>query len=716
MKPHPSVSPEHLLADLCDRHPADAERLRRAAETAQAHGERPGQPGGLVVAGILDDLGADGDTLVAGLLSAPTPGMEIDTGELVPIYGERVARLVRNARWLNAFREDDDGLRSNEPAERLRRMILALAEDVRAVLIRLAYRTARMRQLADEPAATRERVARETLDLYAPLANRLGVHRLKWELEDLAFRFLDPDRYRSIAIGLAERREDRERFVEQFTADLRRALAEDGLRSASVFGRPKHIYSIWRKMQRKHVEFDQVFDIHAVRVLVDRVQDCYLALGTVHGCWTHVPQEFDDYIANPKENGYQSLHTAVMGPWGRPVEVQIRTHEMNEHAERGVAAHWLYKEGSGEAARLQDSINALRSLLESGGDDGLGEAFQRELLDDRVFVFTPRGDVIDLPQGATVLDFAFHIHTDVGYRCRGAKVNGRIVPLNQVLANGDSVEVLTTREARPGRDWLNRDLGYLRTSRARAKVRAWFNQRDRQQHIEDGRQLLERELRRLNARSIPLGDLLREVGHARAEELYVALGRNEIGGQRIAAAVQSLTRAVGKQEVQAETVQPTTDQQTADVRSPDAVHIDGVGNLLTRMASCCKPVPGDDVIGYITRGRGVTVHRRDCHNVLRLTDGDRDRLIEVDWGAGVGGRWQVDISVDAFDRSGLLRDITQVLTEKGVHIADAGIDATDDAPRVRVRLTIQVQDMAELNQVLQRIDQLPNVLEAVRSG
>lgn len=716
MKPQPSVSPDQLLADLCDRHEADAERLQRAAETSQAQATGPGQPGGLVVAGILDELGADGDTLVAGLLSAPVPGMGVDTADLVPIYGERVARLARNARWLNAFREDDEGLRDNEPAERLRRMILALAEDVRAVLIRLAYRTARMRQLADEPATTQTRVARETLDLYAPLANRLGVHRLKWELEDLAFRFLEPETYRAIAVGLAERREDRERFVEQFTADLRRALAEDGLRSASVFGRPKHIYSIWRKMQRKHVEFDQVFDVHAVRVLVDRVQDCYLALGTVHGRWTHVPQEFDDYIANPKENGYQSLHTAVMGPWGRPVEVQIRTHAMNDHAERGVAAHWLYKEGSGEAERLQDSINALRSLLETGGDDGLGEAFQRELLGDRVFVFTPRGDVIDLPQGATVLDFAFHIHTDVGHRCRGAKVNGRIVSLNHVLENGDSIEVLTTREARPGRDWLNRDLGYLRTSRARAKVRAWFNQRDRQQHIEDGRQLLERELRRLNARSIPLRDLLREVGYQRAEELYVALGRNEIGGQRIAAAVQSLTRAETDGQTGGTSELAATVEQAVDAPAADAVHIDGVGNLLTRMASCCKPVPGDDVIGYITRGRGITVHRRDCHNVLRLSDGDRDRLIEVDWGTQVTGRWQVDINIDAFDRAGLLRDITQILTEKGVHIADAGIDAAGDAPRVRVRLTIQVRDMAELNQVLQRIDQLPNVLEAVRSS
>jgi len=715
MKPEPDISREHRIADLCDRHPDGADRIRRAVASAAAATAACGQPSTLVVASILDELGADTDTVIAGLLSAPVA--TTDDADLGAQYGAATARLVRNARWLNAFREQEAGLRERESAERLRRMILAMAEDVRAVLIRLAYRTARMRQLPDEPEEMRQQVARETLDLYAPLANRLGVHRLKWELEDLAFRCLEPETYRRIARGLAERREDRERFVDQFIADLRRALAEDGLGGARVFGRPKHIYSIWKKMQRKRVEFDQVFDIHAVRVLVERVQDCYLALGTVHGRWTHVPHEFDDYIANPKENGYQSLHTAVLGPWGRPVEVQIRTHAMNEHAEHGVAAHWLYKEGSGEAARLQDSINTLRALLESGGEDALSETFHRELLGDRVFVFTPRGDVVDLPQGATVLDFAFAIHTDVGFRCRGAKVNGRIVPLNHVLLNSDAVEILTTREPRPGRDWLNRDLGYLATSRARAKVRAWFNQQDRRQHVEDGRNLLERELRRLNARNLPIQDLLRETGHERAEDLYLALGRNDIGGQRIAAAVQTLTRPAersGDDAGLAARKGSAPAQPASGVA--DAVHIEGVDNLLTRMASCCKPVPGDEIIGYITRGRGVTIHRRDCHNVLRLGDGDRDRLIEVEWGAAEGRSWRTDVNVEAFDRAGLLRDITQVLTESGIYIANAGIESAGEAPRIRIRLTLQVRGMAELNLALQRIDQLPNVLDAVRSS
>ncbi len=719
MKPALEQTAADILGEICDRHPQAVDQLRRAADAATGSCDQPGCPAPVVVASILNEIGADADTIIAGMLSAPDGGGLVDEETLIAEYGKAVARLVRNARWLNAFREQDAGTRDHEPAERLRRMILAMAEDVRAVLIRLAYRTARMRRLPDEPEAVRERVARETLDLYAPLANRLGIHRLKWELEDLAFRCIAPDTYRAIALGLAERREDRERFVDQFIADLRRALAEDGLRNARVSGRPKHIYSIWRKMQRKRVEFDQVFDVHAVRVLVDRVQDCYLALGTVHGRWTHVPNEFDDYVANPKENGYQSLHTAVMGPWGRPVEVQIRTHEMNEHAEHGVAAHWLYKEGTGEAARLQDSINALRALLDAGGEEGLGEAFQRELFNDRVFVFTPRGDVIDLPQGATVLDFAYHIHTDVGHRCRGAKVNGRIVQLNHVLRNSDSVEVLTTREARPGRDWLNRDLGYLRTSRARAKVRAWFNQQDRREHLEEGKQLLERELRRLNARDLDLADLLAETGYERAEDLYVALARNEIGGQRIARAVQSLTRSTEESQsasAQLAVVPITAREATPEHIPSDAVHIAGVDNLLTRVASCCKPVHGDEVIGYITRGRGITIHRRDCHNVLRLDGADRDRLVEVEWGGAVSNRWEVDVLVDAFDRSGLLRDVTQVLTENGIHIVDAGIESVPDEPRVLIRLRILVRDMAELNRALQRIDQLPNVLEAVRSS
>ncbi|MDZ7747494.1 MAG: bifunctional (p)ppGpp synthetase/guanosine-3',5'-bis(diphosphate) 3'-pyrophosphohydrolase [Halofilum sp. (in: g-proteobacteria)] len=668
-------------------------------------------PGGLDVGELLTELGVDRDTLVAGLLSPPELEADAPADGLGAAYGETVARLARNARWLNAFREHAPDAGEREPAERLRRMILALAEDVRAVLIRLAYRTARLRLSHAEPREERRRLARETLDLYAPLAHRLGISRLKWELEDLAFRYLEPEVYKRIADGLAARRADRERFIETFTDDLREALVADGITDFEVFGRPKHIYSIWRKMQRKDLEQDELFDVEAVRVLVERVQECYTALGAVHARWPHIPKEFDDYIANPKDNGYQSLHTAIVGPSGRPVEVQIRTREMNEHAERGVAAHWLYKEGSAQGRRLQQSVNALRSLLESGADDGLSETFGRELFADRVFVFTPRGDVVDLPQGATALDFAFAIHTDVGYRCRGAKVNGQIVPLTHTLRNGEHVEVLTTREPRPSRDWLNRDLGYLRTSRARAKVRAWFNQQDHRQHVDEGRALLERELRRLNARDLPLERLAREAGFERQRDLFAALGRNDLSSARIAAAVQALTRP---RDERAPATAPA--RRDADGDTGDALRVRGMGNLLTRVAECCRPVPGDEVIGFITRGRGVTVHRRDCHNILRLGEDERERLIEVEWGDGDSRqRWGVDLDVDAFDRPGLLRDVMNVLAEEDVDVVSAELRETDEPPHVRVHVSVRIRDMAQLDRALQRVGQLPNVLDATRA-
>ena len=702
------------LAALAERHPRSHTRIDRAGTAASACPPKGRHPDGLAVALLLEEFGVDEDTLVAALLSPPEVEAAAPGAALEQEYGAVVARLARNARWLNAFREDDASAREHEPAERLRRMVLALAEDVRAVLIRLAYRTCRLRMLGGEPRDVRRRIARETLELYAPLANRLGVSRLKWEMEDLAFRYLEPEAYKRIAHGLAERRNERERFIDTFVGQLREALTADGLVDFEVKGRPKHIYSIWSKMQRKHVDLDDLFDVQAVRVLVERVQDCYTALGTVHGRWSPIPQEFDDYIANPKDNGYRSLHTAVIGPNGKPVEVQIRTREMHDSAERGVAAHWMYKEGSTQEQRLQGSINALRSLLESGDEGGLQESFGRELFADRVFVFTPRGDVIDLPQGATALDFAFQVHTEIGYRCRGAKVNGQIVPLTYQLRNGEQVEVLTTREPRPGRDWLSRDLGYLATSRARAKVRAWFNQQEHSQHVDEGRQLLERELKRLDARDLSLDRLAHELGFARQAELFAALGRNDLSSAKIAGAVQQLMRP------RPSDIGPIhREPQRADAREEggDTVRVRGVGNLLTRMADCCKPLPGEPIIGFITRGRGITVHRCDCQNILRLGEGERDRLITVEWGdADQQRRWDVDIDVRAFERPDLLRDITNVLAEDGIDIIHADLDQQVEPPDAHIEMTVRIRDLAQLNRSLQRIGQLANVLDAVRRG
>lgn len=710
-KQEPQETQAGVVERLGQRHGPEARALiERAVAVAWDVEPERRRPGAVEVASLLDELGVDGETLVAALLSTPEVAAVLPDERLEAEFGPTVATLARNARRLNIFREHDETSHDREPAERLRRMILALGEDVRAVLIRLAYRTCRLRQLGGEERDVRRHVARETLDLYAPLANRLGVSQLKWEMEDLAFRYLEPQAYKQIANGLHERRSDRERFVTEFTRELEAALATDGVENAEVFGRPKHIYSIWKKMQRKHVDLDELFDVHAVRVLVDEVRDCYAALGTVHSRWSHIRKEFDDYIANPKGNGYQSLHTAVFGPRGKPVEIQIRTHQMNEHAERGVAAHWLYKEGSSEGQRLQQSISALRSLLESGGDDSLQESFGRELFADRVFVFTPRGDVMDLPQGATVLDFAYSVHTDVGHRCRGAKINGRIVPLTHQLHNGDQVEVLTTREPNPSRDWLNRDLGYLNTSRARAKVRAWFNQQDHSQHVEEGRQLLERELRRLDARDLPLEKLTSELGYPRQVDMFAALGRNELSSEKIARAVQQLSRP------RPSDIGPIH-RTPAQEGEEDAVRVQGVGNLLTQTANCCKPLPGDEVIGFITKGRGITVHRRDCHNILRLSDSERGRLIEVEWGDSQRARkWNVDITVRAFERPDLLRDVTNVLAEDGINVIRADLDQHVEPPDARIELTVQIRDLAQLNRSLQRVSQLPNVLDAVRRG
>lgn len=691
------------------QYPGQAALIERAVESAARAPLSPGHPEGLAVADLLATLHADGPTVVAALISVPELDEIEPTDRLEERYGQPVASLARSARWLIAFREHDGERRLFEPAERLRRMILAMARDVRAVLIRLAYRTCRMRDLHLEDEEIRSHVAHETLELYAPLANRLGIFQLKWEMEDRAFRSLQPEMYKRIADGLAERRADREAFVGGFVSQLQATLAADGIDNAEVFGRPKHIYSIWRKMQRKHIDFEEVFDTHAVRVLVDRVRDCYTALGTVHGRWPHVPDEFDDYIAKPKENGYQSLHTAVIGPHGRPVEVQIRTREMNDHAEKGVAAHWLYKEGSTEGVRLQHTVNALRTLLDSG-DDALADSFGRELFSDRVFVFTRDGDVVDLPQGATVLDFAYAIHTDVGHRCRGAKINGRIVPLTHVLGNGEQVQILTTREGKPNRDWLSRNLGYLRTSRARAKVRAWFNQQGQAQHVEAGRGILERELRRLDVHGLPIERLLKQLRYPGADDLYAALGRNDLSGERLANAIQALTGPPAEKV-------PVTAVSTAPGSPGDALRVHGVGDLLTRMASCCKPVPGDGVIGYITRGRGVTVHRRDCHNVLRLEGPDRNRLIEVEWGEGKEDRpWSTDVVLTVYNRDGLLRDITHCLGEDGINVTRADLVAGRRAPEASIHLTVEIRDMGQLNRALQRLDQLPNVLSAERKG
>ncbi len=672
------------------------------------------------VARILETMNLDPDTVAASLLYGAVDQGILDLAAVRESLGEPVAALVDDAIRMSAIREyrrlDAHAEHASDQGrvEGLRKLLLAMARDLRVVLITLAARVHDMRTLKHLPDSQRRRVARETLDIHAPLANRLGIWQVKWELEDLSFRFLDTERYQEIARQLDERRTDRERYLEKAVAALKGALVKEGIR-AEVSARPKHIYSIWRKMERKGVDFHELSDVRAVRVLVDSVKDCYGTLGVVHTLWRHIPREFDDYIASPKGNNYQSLHTAVIGPSGKTLEVQIRTHDMHRHAELGVAAHWRYKEGAATDSRDEDRIAWLRQLLQLPEDSSEAEdfidRFKTEVLHDRVCVLSPKGKVLDLPRGATPLDFAYAIHTDVGHRCRGAKVGGSIVPLTYELQSGDQVEVLTTRRGQPSRDWFNPHLGYLKTSRARAKVRQWFKQQDLEKTLSNGRDLLDRELRRLGVSECSLEKLARRLRFNSTDDLLVSLGRGDVGPTQIANAVQEqVLPAAERRAPEAPPVKPRSVQP-----GRGGVTIEGVGNLLTQLAGCCKPAPPDPITGYITRGRGVTIHRADCPNVLRLGVADSTRLIDVNWSGTRGGTYPVDIEMLAYDRQGLLRDVTLLLANEKVNVLGINTWTDDDSRVAHMKFTVEVPDVGKLSVLLSRLGQLHNVFEVRRA-
>ncbi len=673
--------------------------------------DAPGHGVGGAAAERLQAMGADETTCTAALLGDPALA-ELSSEAIEARYGAVIANLVKHLRWLNSL-DISQGAPGAAQAERIRRMVLAMVDDVRAVLIKLAYRLYRLQHLARESYETRRAVARETLDIYTPLANRLGLARLKWEMEDLAFRYLDPQAYKSLARALEEKREQRERYVQDFVAELGQALAAADLPGAEVSGRPKHIYSIWRKMQSKQLAFGELFDVRAVRVLVGNVSECYTALGVVHSRWRHIPSEFDDYIANPKRNGYQSLHTAIVGPGGKSVEVQIRSRDMHEYAEHGVAAHWLYKEGGAGDRALQRTVSELRALLDDAADEALLENFSSDFYSDRVFVFTPTGEVVDLPKGATPLDFAYQIHTQIGHRCRGAKVNGQIVTLRTVLGNGDRVEILTTKVPKPSRDWLNRDLGYLVSPRSRAKVRQWFNQQAHSHHVEEGRLLLERELRRLASRSLNPELLCRHFDRERLADLYAAIGKHEITAGQIAQAVEALVAPPAPPE-EAEPARLET--RRARPKAGGDVVVRGVGNLLVDYARCCNPVPFDPIVGFITRGRGVKVHRADCRNILRSVERGSERLIEVDWGEDSSDYYTAAVRVLAHDRRGLLSDVAAVVSGEGVAITAAHSDTDKKRHLATLHLKVEVRDYEQLSRMLEKISQVRNVLEVERES
>jgi GTP pyrophosphokinase len=661
---------------------------------------------------VLEELRADGETLAASLLYALAPQDVPPPAHAAPavallLEGQREAEKV----WSIYAQRGPAGARSN--AEGLRRLLLAIIRDLRVVLILLARQLVKMRGASQLPEPERRELAQLSADIHAPLANRLGVWQLKWELEDLAFRFLQPDTYKRIAQLLDEKRGAREGFIEQAKRELREALREAGIRG-EVAGRPKHIFSIWKKMQRKDVPFSELYDIRAVRVLVDDVADCYAALGVVHGLWQPVPSEFDDYIAKPKGNDYRSLHTAVIGPEGRTLEIQIRTHEMHEHAELGVAAHWRYKEGKSAAGEsgFEKKIAWMRQLLEakeSDDDTSLLAGLSTELIEDRTYVLTPQGQVIDLPRGGTVLDFAYHVHTEVGHRCRGAKVNGRIVPLAFQPKSGDRVEILTGKVSEPRRDWLLANSGFLASARARDKVRAWFHRLDHARNVQAGKEMLEKELKRLALHGHDLEKALPRLKLQKLEELYVAVALGDIGPSQVARVLHEHAQQPEPDPARAAA------QLAKPPRPPRGFTIEGVGNLMVQLARCCQPVAGDPVVGYLTQGRGVSVHREHCRGLAALAARHPERVLPVEWGRQGETSYSVDVLVRAYDRKWLLKDLTNVIGAGNGHIL--ALNSRVDAARglAELKFTLKVSDYGQLGDLMSKLAAVPGVSEARRT-
>ncbi|MEE9494842.1 MAG: GTP diphosphokinase [Gammaproteobacteria bacterium] len=675
----------------------------------------------LAVAEIVQQLNLDTDSVLAAILHDSLEDTNISLEELTDKFGEVVSRRVDGVTKMgkiDEIRQSDPDQQENTSSvhtENLRKLLLAMAEDVRVVLIKLADRLHNMRTLKYLSEEKQQRIARETLDIYAPLANQLGIWQIKWELEDLSLRYLNPDEYRRIAALLDGKRIDREKHIEEVKVQLSSLCEEENIQ-AEITGRPKHIYSIWRKMQRKQIGFNQVFDIQAVRVLVNKTSECYAVLGMVHGLWQHIPKEFDDYIAHPKSNNYRSLHTAVIGPGSRPLEVQIRTHEMHEHAELGVAAHWRYKEGRQQKsdAAFEHKINWLRQLLEWKEEETTADAFvdrfRSEAKEERIYVMTPKGRVIDLPADSTGLDFAYHVHTDIGHRCRGVKINGHMVSLKHKLDTGDQVEVLTAKYPSPSRDWINPDLGYLATSRARAKVRHWFRSMDRDINIDAGRASLEAELKRLGIRNVSLEPILQKLNYKNIDTMMAAIGHGDL---HVSSVINALTDLTQDKNIEAFNL-PVRRQRRKDLPVQDEVTIEGVGNLLTQFAKCCHPVPQDLIVGYITQGRGVTIHRTDCANILHLKEMDQSRLIEVDWGRSQDQLFPVEVEAMAYDRQGLLRDISAELTNQKINVIGVTTHTDKKDMLARMHLKLEVANIEQLSKVLKRISQLRNVVEVRR--
>jgi GTP pyrophosphokinase len=732
-----------LLNDLLKQLPehythADREIVERAFRVAdEAHKNQKRQSGKpyithcIEVAGILAEMRVPAEIVAAGLLHDTVEDTTVTLNDIRRDFGETIAKLVDGVTKLthlprvsrgdqhagngkengDTLSEDETSLRKSKQdlaSETLRKTFLAMGEDVRVVLIKLADRLHNMRTLSYMAEENRRRIAKETLDIFAPLANRLGIWHMKWELEDLAFHHYNPEKYNEISQQLNnEQQLQRQSEIEEIKSSLSKLLSRNNIHPIEISGRPKHIYSIYKKMSKKGKPFDLIRDVRAVRIIVPDIPACYSTLGIIHTSWRPIPGEFDDYIAAPKDNFYRSLHTAVIYDDKRPLEVQIRTAEMHQNAEYGIAAHWRYKEDGNQSDKaFEDRIKWLRRMMDwrADVDDAheFVEGIKTDVFQDRVYIFTPRGDIIDLPAGSTPIDFAYHVHTDIGHRCRGARINGKLVPLHQELKTGDQVEVLTAKRGGPSRDWLNPNLGLVKTQRARGKIKAWFKKQEDEQNLTQGRVSLEREMQRLGISELNFETMARDLGYKTPDELFVALGNGDLPISRV-------IRRLSEKDEHTDILAPTG-TPTAKSTASGAIEVVGLKGLLSQMAKCCTPAPGDQIVGYITRGRGVSIHRQDCPNMLR--NKDKERLVQVGWGK-VENTYPVPIKVKAYDRQGLMVDISTLLDSEGINIADINVNV--NRTLAVINLVVEVKNLSQLSRILTRIENLPNVLEAHRT-
>nr|CAA6830809.1 MAG: GTP pyrophosphokinase (EC, (p)ppGpp synthetase I [uncultured Thiotrichaceae bacterium] len=691
--------------------PADCDLLESTIKVLLDPGqndEKSLYPNSLDIAETLCSLDVDQTTIMAALLSDPYFEQTLELHEITAEYGQSVAKLCKNMRELYHFSEctgsNPETFGEKQQAEQVRRMLLAMLDDIRAVLIKLSWHLQYLRLLSHSEIGDKHVcAARQTMEVYAPITNRLGVSHMKWEMEDLAFRFQEPEKYQSIARSLQNTRLERENYIEDFLILIKRMMHDAGI-NVQVYGRPKHIYSIWKKMKRKNVGIAQLYDLRAIRIIVDDEKTCYEVLSMVHEKWPFIPEEWDDYISKRKPNGYQSIHTVVIGPRGRHVEIQIRTEKMHQFAELGVAAHWRYKENTNQDPALERVVSSLRRLLDSDAEDSeFLEDFHTELFSDRVFIMTPRGRVLDLAKGATPLDFAYAIHTNIGHRCQGAKVNGVIVPLNYELSNGEQVEILTGKEDNPKLNWLNDSLGYVKSARTKQKINHWFSQQNHEKNYQNGKGILEREKHILNLPKLKASDLVKPFNRQSERDVLIALGRGDITPKQLAGTlIRSQTEEIRFRRV-----------KKKDIAKVSNIIVNGVEDLYTQIANCCQPVFGDNIVGYITQGRGISVHRTDCTNITHVAKEQQNRLVDVNWGAS-STDYAADIMVSGYNQPGMLRDIAEVLAKEKINVISINTRPAQDSQYSLMEIAIQISDTLQLADILERLIQLPSVTDAQR--